>query len=161
MEPLLASGDRILINVSQQVPVPPGIFVIWDGMGLVTKRIEHVPNSEPPKVVIKSVNPEYASYERLAEEVRIVGRAVWVARRLSDTRRTEGRPRGSDSPADGVIHARRRGLGTFSWAQARLTPARTYGWYAGRERAGRRHRYGVPRCVIVFEHRSFRLRTKT
>ena len=82
MEPLLSSGDRILIDVSQRVPAPPGIFVIWDGIGLVTKRIEHVPNSEPPKVVIKSLNPEYASYERTAEEVRVIGRAVWVARRL-------------------------------------------------------------------------------
>ena len=82
MEPLLSSGDRILIDVSQRVPVPPGLFVIWDGMGLVAKRIDHVPHSEPPTVVIKSVNSEYASYERLAEEVRLVGRALWVARRL-------------------------------------------------------------------------------
>ena len=82
MEPLLSSGDRILIDVSRQVPVPPGIFVIWDGMGLVAKRIEHVPHSEPPRVVLKSLNPEYDSYERLAEEVRVVGRAVWVSRRL-------------------------------------------------------------------------------
>ena len=82
MEPLFSSGDRLLIDVSRQVPVPPGIFVIWDGMGLVTKRIEHVPHSEPPRVVIKSVNPAYDSYERLAEEIRVVGRAVWVSRRL-------------------------------------------------------------------------------
>jgi phage repressor protein C with HTH and peptisase S24 domain len=82
MEPLLSTGDRILIDVSQRVPVPPGIFVIWDGMGLVAKRIEHEPNSEPPKVVIKSVNPEYDTYERDAEEVHIIGRVVWTARRL-------------------------------------------------------------------------------
>ncbi len=82
MEPQLSSGDRTLIDVRQRVPVPPGIFVIWDGMELVAKRVEHVPNSEPPKVVIKSVNPEYASYERSAEEVHVIGRAVWTARRL-------------------------------------------------------------------------------
>ncbi len=82
MEPLLSSGDRILIDVSRRVPVPPGVFVIWDGMGLVAKRIEHVPHSAPPKVVLRSLNPEYDSYERLAEEVRVVGRAVWVSRRL-------------------------------------------------------------------------------
>ena len=70
------------VNVSRQVPVPPGIFVIWDGMGLVAKRIEHVPHSEPPRVVLKSLNPEYDSYERPAEEVRVVARAVWVSRRL-------------------------------------------------------------------------------
>ncbi|MCY3677476.1 MAG: peptidase S24 [Gemmatimonadetes bacterium] len=82
MEPLLSGGDRILIDVSRTVPVPPGIFVIWDGMGLVAKRIEHVPHSEPSRVVLKSLNPEYDSYERLAEEIRVVGRAVWVSRRL-------------------------------------------------------------------------------
>ena len=71
MEPLLASGDRILIDTSQRIPVPPGIFVIWDGLGLVAKRIEHEPNSDPPKVVIKSVNPDYETYERDAEEVHI------------------------------------------------------------------------------------------
>ena len=82
MEPLLSSGDRILIDTSQRVPAPPGIFVIWDGMGVVAKRVEHVPNSEPPKVVIKSINPEYQTYERDAEEVNIIGRVVWMARRL-------------------------------------------------------------------------------
>jgi phage repressor protein C with HTH and peptisase S24 domain len=82
MEPLLASGDRVLIDISQRVPVPPGIFVIWDGMGLVAKRIEHEPNSDPPMVVIRSVNPEYKTYERSAEEVHVVGRVVWTSRRL-------------------------------------------------------------------------------
>jgi phage repressor protein C with HTH and peptisase S24 domain len=33
-------------------------------------------------VVLKSLNPEYDSYEQPAEEVRVVGRAVWVSRRL-------------------------------------------------------------------------------
>jgi len=32
--------------------------------------------------MLKSSNPEYDSYERLADEVHIVGRAVWVTRRL-------------------------------------------------------------------------------
>jgi hypothetical protein len=50
------------------VPVPPGIFAIWDGMGLVAKRTEHEPNSDPAMVVIKSVNPAYQTYQRMAEE---------------------------------------------------------------------------------------------
>jgi phage repressor protein C with HTH and peptisase S24 domain len=82
MEPLLSSGDRILIDTSQRVPVPPGIFVIWDGMGIVAKRIEHVPHSKPPKIVIKSINPEYQTYERDGEEVNIIGRVIWAAKRL-------------------------------------------------------------------------------
>lgn len=82
MEPLFSSGDKILIDTSRRLPAPPGIFVIWDGMGLVTKQLEHVPHSEPPRVVIKSANPDYDNYERLAGDIRIVGRAVWVSRRL-------------------------------------------------------------------------------
>ena len=58
MEPLLSSSDHILIDVSRTVPAPPGIFVIWDGMALVAKRIEHVPHSDSPRVVLKPVNPE-------------------------------------------------------------------------------------------------------
>jgi phage repressor protein C with HTH and peptisase S24 domain len=83
MEPLLSSGDRVLIDASQRVPVPPGIFAIWDGMGLVAKRIEHEPNLDPAMVVIKSVNPEYQTYQRMAEEVHIIGRVVWTSRRYS------------------------------------------------------------------------------
>ncbi|CDK97927.1 putative repressor protein CI [Magnetospirillum gryphiswaldense MSR-1 v2] len=82
MEPLLSSGDRILIDTSQKVPVPPGIFVIWDGMGLVTKRIEHIPHSDPPTVVIRSINPEYQTYERTADEVNIIGRVIWAAKQF-------------------------------------------------------------------------------
>jgi phage repressor protein C with HTH and peptisase S24 domain len=82
MEPLLSSGDRVLIDISQRVSVPPGIFAIWDGMGLVAKRIEHEPNSDPAMVVIKSINPEYQTYQRMAEEVHIIGRVVWTSRRL-------------------------------------------------------------------------------
>jgi hypothetical protein len=51
----------------------------WMGLG---PRIEHEPNSDPPLVVIKSVNPEYQTYERSADEVHVVGRVVWTSRRL-------------------------------------------------------------------------------
>ncbi|MDE0260088.1 MAG: hypothetical protein OXR82_17090 [Gammaproteobacteria bacterium] len=82
MEALLSTGDHILIDASRTVPAPPGIFVIWDGIAVVAKRIEHVPHSDPPKLALRSLNPAYDSYERLAGEVRVVGRAVWVSRRL-------------------------------------------------------------------------------
>lgn len=81
-EPLVSSGDRIIVDTGQRVPVPPGLFVVWDGMGLVFKRVEHIPDSDPPKVIIKSVNRDYQDYERLADEVNVIGRVVWAGRRL-------------------------------------------------------------------------------
>ena len=53
-----------------------------DGLGLVAKRVEHKIDSDPPSLIIKSVNPDYETYERLAEEVHIAGRVIWAARRL-------------------------------------------------------------------------------
>ena len=54
--------------------MPPGVFVIWDGMGVVARRVEHVVRSDPPTVAIKSANPEYRTYKREADEVNIIGR---------------------------------------------------------------------------------------
>ncbi|MBJ7252349.1 MAG: helix-turn-helix transcriptional regulator [Acetobacteraceae bacterium] len=82
MEPLLASGDRVLVDTSQRVPAPPGIFVIWDGLGIVAKRIEHIPTAEPSRIVIKSVNPIYGDYERPTEDVNIIGRVIWAGKKL-------------------------------------------------------------------------------
>jgi phage repressor protein C with HTH and peptisase S24 domain len=82
MEPLLASGDRVLVDTSQRVPAPPGIFVIWDGLGIVAKRIEHIPTAEPSRIVIKSINPLYNDYERPTEEVNIIGRVIWAGKKL-------------------------------------------------------------------------------
>jgi phage repressor protein C with HTH and peptisase S24 domain len=50
-------------------------------MGIMATLVEHVQNSEPATIVIKSVNPNYKNYERGAEEVAIVGGVIWSARR--------------------------------------------------------------------------------
>jgi hypothetical protein len=50
--------------------------------GIVAKRIEHGLHSDPTKVIIKSLNPEYQTYERNAEEVNIMGRFVRASKRL-------------------------------------------------------------------------------
>ena len=50
-------------------------------MGVVAERIEHILGSDPAKLRIMSVNPDYETYERDAEEVNVMGRVVWSARR--------------------------------------------------------------------------------
>lgn len=82
MSPTLIEGDTVLVDMARRAPNPPGIFVLHDGMGLVAKRLEHVPNSEPPRVRIISDNPLYAPYEGIADEINIVGRIRWFAREL-------------------------------------------------------------------------------
>ena len=82
MTPTLKDGDVILVDMNRRNPVPPGIFVLNDGMGLVAKRLEHVPMSEPPRVRIISDNHQYAPYECTAEEVNIIGRVRWFGREV-------------------------------------------------------------------------------
>jgi hypothetical protein len=40
----------VLVDLGRRAPTPPGVFVLYDGMGLVAKRVEHIPNSDPPRV---------------------------------------------------------------------------------------------------------------
>lgn len=82
MMPTLHSGDIVLVDMSRRSPTPPGIFVLHDGMGLVAKRLERIPNSDPPRVRIISDNTFYSPYEGLADEVNIVGRIRWFAREI-------------------------------------------------------------------------------
>ena len=82
MAPTLMDGDAVLVDMTRQLPNPPGIFVLDDGMGLVAKRLEHIPNSEPPAVRVISDNAHYPAYERTAEEIRIIGRIRWFAREI-------------------------------------------------------------------------------
>ena len=82
MAPTLLDGDTVLVDMTRRAPNPPGIFVLDDGMGLVAKRLEHVPNSDPPAVRVISDNGFYSPYERSAEEIHIIGRIRWFAREI-------------------------------------------------------------------------------
>ncbi len=60
----------------------PGIFVLWDGGGTVLKRVEHIPGSDPSVLVLISGNKHHNQYQVPAQDVQIVGRVIWAAKRL-------------------------------------------------------------------------------
>lgn len=76
MMPTLYPGQKVMVHTQDRRPTPPGIFYLWDGMGLVLKRVELIPGSNPPTVRIKSDNPKYETYERTVDEARINGRVI-------------------------------------------------------------------------------------
>lgn len=82
MEPTLFDGDTVLVDLTKKTPSPPGIFVLNDGMGLVAKRVEIVPRSDPLRLHIVSDNDRYASYDVTVDEANIVGRICWFCRSL-------------------------------------------------------------------------------
>ena len=75
----MQQGDMLLINITRKVPNPPGLFVIFDGMGPVVKRLEMVSTG---CVRVISDNSQYSPYERELSELNIVGKVVWLAREL-------------------------------------------------------------------------------
>jgi phage repressor protein C with HTH and peptisase S24 domain len=82
MEPEFRPGQRVMVDSSDQLPSPPGVFVAWDGLATVIKRVEFVPHSDPPRVRFSSDNPRYQPYERTLEEAhirgRVIGRWTWT-----------------------------------------------------------------------------------
>ncbi|HLJ64141.1 MAG TPA: S24 family peptidase, partial [Stellaceae bacterium] len=76
MLPTFQATDKVMVDTHDLRPTPPGIFVIWDGLGFVLKRVEHLPHSEPPKVRLSSDNPKYQPYERVLGEAYIQGRVI-------------------------------------------------------------------------------------
>lgn len=82
MSPTLASGDKVLVDLDDTNPSQPGVFALYDGDATVVKRVEKVPGTTPPEVMLISDNPKHNSYRVLAEMVMIAGRVVWFGRRL-------------------------------------------------------------------------------
>jgi len=82
MEPALRFPDRVLVDTADTQPSPPGIFLVWDGMSLILRRIEIVPGSEPILLRISADNPKYQPIERRLAETVIQGRVLakwsWV-----------------------------------------------------------------------------------
>ena len=54
MVPLLEYDDTVMPDCSQTSPSPPGIFILDDGVGLVTRRIEIIPSTTPQMLRISS-----------------------------------------------------------------------------------------------------------
>jgi transcriptional regulator with XRE-family HTH domain len=82
MEPALCGGDQVLVDSSRTNPSQPGLFVLWDGHGLVAKWVERVSQSDPPRLRVISENALFKPYEVAEAEAQILGRVVWFARRL-------------------------------------------------------------------------------
>ncbi len=82
MEPLISDGDRLVVDLARRTPGTGEMAVLWDGSGLVVKRVEVMPHAEPPSLRLHSANPEYEPYSCLADEAHIVGKVVWTVRKM-------------------------------------------------------------------------------
>lgn len=80
MEPDFYQGDQILADRRDTSPTQPGPFALWDGDGYVLKNVERIRRTG--KLRIFSSNSRYREDEVDPDDVRILGRPVWFARRV-------------------------------------------------------------------------------
>ena len=73
MEPVVHDGDRLLVDTGRKTPTTGEMAVLWDGGGLVVKRVEIVPRTDPPLLRLVSANPAYPPYTCLADEAHMIG----------------------------------------------------------------------------------------
>lgn len=82
MSPEYKHGDKVLVDISHKTPSPPGVYVVWDGYGVVIKRLEALAGKNPPSIRLSSANTLYADYECSAEDLivfgKVVGRWDWI-----------------------------------------------------------------------------------
>ncbi len=82
MYPTFYPGDEVLVDISAPVIVDDGIYAIRVDNTLKIKRLQHYPGG---RIRLISDNPHYETYEinieETVEDVAIIGRVVWGARR--------------------------------------------------------------------------------
>ena len=82
MVPDFQPGDRIMVDTTDRRPSPPGVFVLWDGLGLVVKRLEYFKDGDEPMVVLISANPAYEKRSVRLEDCfisgRVIGKWLWT-----------------------------------------------------------------------------------
>jgi phage repressor protein C with HTH and peptisase S24 domain len=79
MAPTLMPGDLVMLDLRSTNPALPAIYALWDGDATVCKRLEKAHGTD--KVRIISENRAYTTYEARVEDVRVIGRVAWFARR--------------------------------------------------------------------------------
>lgn len=81
MAPDFLHGDQILVDLRDRNPVQPGPFAVRDQDGHVVKLVERVAQ-ETKRYRVFHANERYSSYEVDEDDLIIIGRPVWVGRRL-------------------------------------------------------------------------------
>jgi phage repressor protein C with HTH and peptisase S24 domain len=75
MEPCLFSGDTILVDRSKKGLKENGLYVLRSGDDLFVKRIER----QVGRILVKSDNPNYSSFNYDESIGEVIGRVVWRA----------------------------------------------------------------------------------
>lgn len=82
MKPNLLAGDAIMVDTADTLPSPCGLFALFDGIAIVTRRVEAILSAPPQRVQLIPDNPQYNTQETLLANLQIIGRVVWMSRQI-------------------------------------------------------------------------------
>lgn len=74
MEPDFAVGTQVLVDLSDTVPSPPGVFVMSDGVGPVLRQCDIVPGEEPLQLNVSSRSG--VSFRLAMDKASTIGRVI-------------------------------------------------------------------------------------
>jgi len=75
---VLSDGNAVMINIMGGITSPPGIFAIFDGVGIMVKRIEVIPYNDPTLARISTANTQYSAYQRNLNDISIIRQSYLV-----------------------------------------------------------------------------------
>lgn len=74
MEPDFMRGAQVLVDLSDNQPSPPGVFIILDDAGHILRQCDIVPGESLPQIQVSS--RAGTSFRLPAEKVEILGRVI-------------------------------------------------------------------------------------
>lgn len=79
MEPAIGDGDLLLLDMRELRTLDPSIYVVRMDELLVAKRLQRLTDG---RICIQSDNPLYSSETVYPHEIHILGRIVWIGRKV-------------------------------------------------------------------------------
>jgi phage repressor protein C with HTH and peptisase S24 domain len=76
----LHDGDQILVDLSARRPSQDAIYVLRHDDALLVKRLQV--RFDVQKIEVISDNPKYKAYLASPDDIRVVGRVVWMGRQV-------------------------------------------------------------------------------
>ncbi|WP_130471741.1 S24 family peptidase, partial [Candidatus Magnetaquicoccus inordinatus] len=79
MEPAIGDGDLLLLDMRELRTLDPSIYVVRTEQSLLAKRLQCLTDG---RIRILSDNPLYGAEEVYPHEIHILGRIVWIGRKV-------------------------------------------------------------------------------
>jgi hypothetical protein len=76
MEPDFRVGESVLVDLSEKVPSPPGVFLVSDGYGVMIRQCEYLPGTQPPQIRLSAANKSFHPQILKQAEFTIIGRVI-------------------------------------------------------------------------------------